>query len=84
MARRSAVAEVDANVGVIEVPLGELDPTANSNPIHIDLQLTRQQSASLRRILKGLQAKDATCQTPRGRRLVDSRHDVIRYLLEQV
>jgi len=79
-----------ADTVLVEIPMGTLPVSPTSQTIHrpllhIDAQLNREQSTSLRRMLVGLRASGATCSTAVGRRrLVDSNQDVIRWLLEQV
>jgi len=66
----------------IEAPIDHPPPDSNSDPIHLDLRLTRAQSAALRKLRLGLKRQRATCHTVTGERLVDSKADAIRWLLE--
>ena len=74
-----------ANMAELIVPIGELPHGANDRPLRIDIYLTRKQSNGLRRAMRGLRESKETCSTSVGRmRLVDSKEDVVRWLLEQL
>ena len=83
---QSAVSEVsDVELVELTVPLGDVPKDANSEMLHLNVHLTRQQSYALRRIRIGLNEGKETCKTGQGReRLVHSPSDAIRWLLESV
>ena len=80
--RRGEMSEVSGPgmTAEITVPLGDLE-AGQYNPRHLDLRLTVQQAASLRRVYVGL--NDGHAQLADGRH-IDSAADAVRWLLERV
>lgn len=70
----------------ITVPQGDLPADANSEPLHINLNLTRHQSMVVRRLRVALLERQAICKTgaPGRDKLVTNQADAVRWLLEQV
>ena len=88
-AAAAAIAEptedVEECTTLIEAPLGEVPEGANSDMVHINLNLTREQSHALRRLRLGLKANRETCKTGQGREhFVESFQDTLRWLLEAI
>lgn len=69
----------EVNTVVVELPLSE--PYTHHFPIHIDLQLSQEVGATLRRIARAYDRQQATLKN--GRRVVDAT-TALRKILETI
>lgn len=77
-------AEMPSTFAELSIPLGSIAAGGNRDSIHLDVMLTREQSDALRRALVGLKIAEETCSSLSGKRLVSTRQDVVRWILEQI
>lgn len=84
----AAAAGIDAGGGElhVSVPQAPLPAGANCEPLHLHVNLTREQSLVVRRLRVALLEGGAICKTgaPGRPKLVTNQADAVRWLLERV